>query len=97
MATSQEIYRDLADNGKLDGRYTRVEIEQAFDLPRHPPQDLPLLPQASPRVAIQPTASGPEDSTPATSMPEFWIALFLGALLVLWCVDRFVIAKRRKR
>jgi hypothetical protein len=97
MATSQEIYRDLSHNGKLDGRYTRVEIERAFDLPRNPPQDLPLLPQASPRVAIRPTSSGPEDSTPATSMPDFWIALFLGALLVLWCVDRIVHTARRKR
>ena len=32
-ATPQEIYRDLADNGQLDGRYTRAEIERAFDLP----------------------------------------------------------------
>ena len=32
-ATPQRIYRDLADNGRLDGRYTRAEIERAFDLP----------------------------------------------------------------
>lgn len=32
-ATPQKIYRDLADNGKLDGRYTRAEIERAFTLP----------------------------------------------------------------
>ena len=33
-ATPQKIYRDLADNGRLDGKYTRAEIRRAFDLPR---------------------------------------------------------------
>lgn len=32
-ATPQTIYRDLADNGRLDGVYTRAEIERAFNLP----------------------------------------------------------------
>jgi hypothetical protein len=31
-ATPQQIYRDLVDNGRLDGKYTRAEIERAFDL-----------------------------------------------------------------
>jgi hypothetical protein len=31
-ATPQQIYRDLADNGRLDRRYTPAEIEQAFNL-----------------------------------------------------------------
>jgi hypothetical protein len=31
-ATPQKIYRDLADNGRLDGTYTRAEIERAFNL-----------------------------------------------------------------
>jgi hypothetical protein len=29
-ATPQTIYRDLADNGRLDGTYSRAEIERAF-------------------------------------------------------------------
>ena len=28
----QRIYKDLADNGKLDGRYTRADIARAFNL-----------------------------------------------------------------
>lgn len=32
-ATPQQIYRDLADNGRLDGVYTRAEIERALNLP----------------------------------------------------------------
>jgi hypothetical protein len=30
-ATPQQIYRDLADNGRLDGAYTRPEIERALN------------------------------------------------------------------
>ncbi len=32
-AAPQRIYRDLVDNGRLDGNYSRAEIERAFDLP----------------------------------------------------------------
>jgi hypothetical protein len=32
-ATPQQIYRDLADNGRLNGVYTRAEIERALNLP----------------------------------------------------------------
>ena len=95
MATSQEIYRDLSDNGKLDGRYTRAEIERTFALPRvvGPDARLPRKP-----IAIQATPSnGPDASTPATSMPEFWLALLLLTILVWWCVDHFIIKARRKR
>jgi hypothetical protein len=30
-ATPQQIYRDLADNGRLDRTYSRADIERAFD------------------------------------------------------------------
>jgi hypothetical protein len=33
-ASPQTIYRDLADNGRLDGHYTRAEIARAFNLDR---------------------------------------------------------------
>jgi hypothetical protein len=90
-ATPGQIYRDLAQDGRLDGRYTRVEIQRAFDVP--PATNMPL-----PRVAIQAAPrSQPEASTPMTALPEFWISLFLVAMLVWWCVDHIVIAKRRKR
>lgn len=91
MATAQENYRDLADSGRPDGHYTRGELQRSFDAPPDDP-GLPL-----PRAAIQAQPAQPEGSTPATAMPEFWICLFLVALLVWWCVDRFVIAARRRR
>ncbi|MDP9491542.1 MAG: hypothetical protein M3P42_04980 [Actinomycetota bacterium] len=31
-ATPQQIYRDLADNNRLDGKYTPAELEHAFNL-----------------------------------------------------------------
>jgi hypothetical protein len=31
-ATPQQIYRDLADNNRLDGKYTRADLARAFDL-----------------------------------------------------------------
>jgi hypothetical protein len=32
-ATPQEIYRDLADNGRLDKRYSRADIDRALHSP----------------------------------------------------------------
>jgi hypothetical protein len=33
-ASPQKIYKDLADNGKLDGKYRRADIASAFNLER---------------------------------------------------------------
>lgn len=33
-ASPQKIYKDLADNGKLDGKYSRADIARAFNLER---------------------------------------------------------------
>lgn len=33
-ATPQQIYKDLADNGKLDRQYRRADIARAFNLER---------------------------------------------------------------
>lgn len=33
-ASPQKIYKDLADNGRLDGRYSRADIARAFNLER---------------------------------------------------------------
>jgi hypothetical protein len=96
--TPEQIYRDLTDNGRLDGRYTPAELKQAFELERTFNGPPAYGPDVSPqRIAIQAPPSHPETSTPATAVPEFWIALFLFGLLLWWCVDHIVIAGRRKR
>jgi hypothetical protein len=33
-ASPQKIYRDLADNGRLDGRYSQADLARAFNLDR---------------------------------------------------------------
>jgi hypothetical protein len=33
-ASPQRIYRDLADNGRLDGRYSQADLARAFNLER---------------------------------------------------------------
>ena len=33
-ASPQKIYKDLADNGRLDGKYRRTDIARAFNLDR---------------------------------------------------------------
>lgn len=33
-ASPQTIYKDLADNGKLDGKYRRADVARAFNLER---------------------------------------------------------------
>lgn len=33
-ASPQKIYRDLADNGRLDGRYSQADLARAFNLER---------------------------------------------------------------
>ena len=70
-ATPQTIYRDLADNGHLDGRYTRAEIERAFDLP--PAVGTDELPREPIRV---PQASEAAPASQATGKTDRRIPLF---------------------
>lgn len=56
--TSQKIFRDLADNGRLDGHYTRGQIDRALRSPSLRPYE--------PRSNIGPSRSQP---TPGTDAP----------------------------
>jgi hypothetical protein len=60
-ATPQKIYRDLSDNGRLDAKYTRAEIERAFNLPHTLKTDVQ---PASPRKPIAVPAAGEATSPP---------------------------------
>ena len=64
-ATPQKIYRDLADNGRLDGKYTRAEIERAFNLRQVLRTD--EQPTTAPR---KPIAVAPAGETGAASSRE---------------------------
>jgi hypothetical protein len=58
-ATPQQVYRDLADNGRLDRTYSRADIERAFGNPSIPayarPERIGRLPQS-----VTPPGRAPE-------------------------------------
>jgi hypothetical protein len=60
-ATPQEIYRDLADNGRLDRKYSRADISRALRNPSIPgyarPERLGRSPQAFEAPAAEPAAN----------------------------------------
>ncbi len=50
-ATPQQIYKDLADNGKLDRRYSEADLASAFSLRRVIGTDQPATPTRRPASA----------------------------------------------
>ena len=59
QSVSQRIFRDLADNGRLDGRYTRAQIDRALHTPSLAPYQRPTrIPEPAPATprALAPVA-----------------------------------------
>ncbi|HEV2903074.1 MAG TPA: hypothetical protein VGW30_07400 [Gaiellaceae bacterium] len=88
-ATPQKIYRDLADNGKLDGRYTRAEIERAFNLPPVVGTDAQLprkpirLPEASEAVPSPRAAHKSDRRIPFSALDAALLVAVSGPLLLV--------------
>ena len=90
-ATPQKIYRDLADNGKLDGTYTAAEIERAFTLPSvigTDPQGLPRRPIRVPASAeagstASPAATRSERRVPFSGLDAALLVAVAGPLLLI--------------
>ena len=85
-ATPQQIYRDLADNGQLDGHYTRTEVERAFDLPpsvgtdEHPREPIRQAGESAPA----PQATGKTDRrVPFSALDAALLAAVGGPLLLI--------------
>jgi hypothetical protein len=97
-ATPQQVYRDLADNGRLDRTYSRVDLDRAL---RNPsilayarPERQPLrTPRARPARAPTASVAG-ERSLPFTGLDA---ALFgaVGAPLLLLGVGMRRFARQR--
>jgi hypothetical protein len=72
---SQRIFADLADNGRLDGHYTRAQIDRALRSPSlknyEPPASAPSAPKP-PSQAV-PSASDARGSVPFSGLD---LALF---------------------
>jgi hypothetical protein len=61
-ATPQQVYRDLADNGRLDRTYSRADIERAFGNPSIPAYARPE------RVVREPESVTPPRGVPTASV-----------------------------
>jgi hypothetical protein len=83
--TSQRIFSDLADNGRLDGHYTRVQINRALHSPSlrgyDRPQTVRKLTSASPRSSL-PSASA-DGPLPFSAIDFALFAAVGGPLLLL--------------
>jgi hypothetical protein len=81
----QRIYKDLADNGKLDGRYSRADIARAFNLERVMGTDQRRVPLRRPAaVTPSPTAAKRASRTiPFTGLDLVLLTLGGGPLLLI--------------
>jgi hypothetical protein len=86
-ATPQQIYRDLADNGRLDRTYSRADLDRALNNPSLPAYARPerAAPKPPPRaVPVAPTASVDDDrSLPFTGLDAALFGAVGGPLLLL--------------
>jgi hypothetical protein len=85
-ASAQRIYKDLADNGRLDGRYTDAEIARAFNLERVVRTDQRRPAQAEAQASATPAASATERSSrtiPFTGLDLALLAVGAGPLLLI--------------
>lgn len=74
-ASPQKIYKDLADNGRLDGRYSDADIARAFNLERVVATDQRRPAQAEAQATVTPTPRAKE--RPARRIPFTGIDLAL--------------------
>jgi hypothetical protein len=96
-ATPQEIYRDLADNGQLDGTYSRADIERAFGSnPSIPSYARPLGEgQRTPQMVRRAPADAPSgesgSSLPFTGLDAALLGAVSAPLLLLGAGMRLLV------
>jgi hypothetical protein len=81
----QKIYKDLADNGKLDGRYSQADIARAFNLKRVMGTDQRRVPLRRP-AAVTPSpaaAKRPSRTIPFTGLDLALLTVGGGPLLLI--------------
>jgi hypothetical protein len=74
---SQRIFADLADNGRLDGHYTRAQIDRALHAPSLQGYELPARPATKPEL-VSSAPAGPSDSRRSLPFSGLDLALFGG-------------------
>src|SRR5262245_48977214 len=85
-ASPQRIYKDLADNGRLDGNYSRADIARALNLQQVVKTDRSVSLPATRRTAAVPATPTPRASTgrvPFTSLDVVLLLVGGGPLLLI--------------
>jgi hypothetical protein len=83
-ASPQKIYKDLADNGRLDGRYSRADIARAFNLERVVRTDVQNTPRLRrPAAAPMRDVSGGDRTIPFTGLDLALLTVGGGPLLLI--------------
>ena|SRR5438477_9699404 len=72
---TQRIFADLADNGRLDGHYTRRQINRALRAPSLQSYEKPT---GNPAVVVVPTAAPAAEQTASVPFSGLDLALFGG-------------------
>ena len=84
-ATPQQIYRDLADNGRLDRKYSRADVNRALRNPSLPGYARPERVGRSPQAFNQPAADSAGNDGRTLPFSGLDLALFgaIGGPLLL--------------
>jgi hypothetical protein len=85
-ATPQQIYRDLADNGRLDRKYSRADVNRALRNPSLPGYARPERVARSPQSFTPPAAEPSGGDGGALPFSGLDLALFIaigGPLLLI--------------
>jgi hypothetical protein len=86
-ASPQRIYKDLADNGRLDGRYSDADIARAFNLDRVVGTDQRQPAQAEAEATVTPTPAAtrtrPDRKIPFTGLDLALLTVGGGPLLLI--------------
>ena len=83
--TSQRIFADLADNGRLDAKYTEAQIDRALHTPALEGYEQPARPEPIRRPAVASTPAASDEVDRALPFSGIDVALFgaVGAPLLL--------------
>lgn len=86
-ATPQQFYRDLADNGQLDRKYSQADVDRALSnasLPAYArPEYVPRKPQTRPVPAVAPATAEERGSLPFTGLDAALLGAVGAPLLLL--------------
>jgi hypothetical protein len=84
-ASPQKIYKDLADNGRLDAKYSRTDLARALNLQQAVKTDQTLAPVRRPSAStpVAAAAKGPERRVPFTGLDVALLLVGGGPLLLI--------------